>query len=292
MEFYKHLLAITLLTVTYPGFALDNMPSDVKSKSTITLIMNGTNWELELEQSGQAVQLEIPRRMPDMRECNGAYSYVLFDYVLSFEDIRVKAPIYVEKNQPFRFAANRDIRQWKLSHPEIIQRQAEKNQLDLLASTNYPVATILTFKLRCAEKNYRIQFALKPVAGDNLNHWLQQQKNRVSPAGVNYTEEEFLARGKQVYLRSCAACHQANGNGIASIFPALNSSRLVRDRARQDELLSIITYGKPGTAMAAYAQQLSEQDIAAVASYLKSEWSGDKEFKPITVDKIREIKRK
>jgi len=288
MDFFKYLLVLILLTLTSISIALD---TEMKPESEITLKMNGAHWLLEIEQAGETAQLEIPESMPDMRQCNGAYGYALLDYFLSFEDIRVKTPIYVKKNQTFRLTANRDIRQWELSHPEIIKLQAEKNQLDLIAITDYPVATMLRIKLRCGEKKYRIQFAVKPVSGNNLDHWLRQTKGRSAPLDLNYSREEFLARGKDIYLRSCAACHQANGNGIVPIFPALNTSKLVTDRARQDDLLSIITYGRPGTAMAAFNQQLSAQDIAAVASYLKSEWSGDSEFIPFTAEKITKSKR-
>src|SRR5690606_40033750 len=36
-----------------------------------------------------------------------------------------------------------------------------------------------------------------------------------------FTFDELYARGEEVYNRSCAACHQVNGEGIPGTFPSL-----------------------------------------------------------------------
>ena len=45
------------------------------------------------------------------------------------------------------------------------------------------------------------------------------------------TAEDMLARGEQVYLANCAACHQPGGSGLAGAFPPLaQSDYLLGDR--------------------------------------------------------------
>ena len=39
--------------------------------------------------------------------------------------------------------------------------------------------------------------------------------------------KELMARGDKVYAANCAACHQANGKGVAPAFPALDGSKVV-----------------------------------------------------------------
>ena len=66
------------------------------------------------------------------------------------------------------------------------------------------------------------------------------------------------------------ACHQSNGAGIAGIFPALAGSDIVlNNKARH---LEILMEGVQGAAMASYANQLSEVDMAAVITYTRRSW--------------------
>ncbi len=87
-------------------------------------------------------------------------------------------------------------------------------------------------------------------------------------AGKTWNKAELLARGEQVYNTSCAACHQANGAGLPGVFPAITGSAVAI--GPQDAHLDIVMNGKKGTAMQAFAAQLSDTDIAAVVSYQRN----------------------
>jgi cytochrome c oxidase subunit 2 len=82
-----------------------------------------------------------------------------------------------------------------------------------------------------------------------------------------WTEPELLARGAQVYAANCQACHQANGQGLKPAFPALDGSAVVASKADQ---IAILLNGK--NAMPAW-RQLSDVELAAVATYTKNSWS-------------------
>lgn len=88
------------------------------------------------------------------------------------------------------------------------------------------------------------------------------------------------ADGKQVFTANCAACHQATGKGLPGVFPPLDGSEWVVGDERI--VANILLHGINGQltvlgntykgAMPAF-QQLSDAELAAVASYVRSEWS-------------------
>jgi cytochrome c oxidase subunit 2 len=86
-----------------------------------------------------------------------------------------------------------------------------------------------------------------------------------SGADREWTMDELLARGAEVYGTFCVACHQANGQGLPPVFPALTGSAITVGPAEAH--IDRVMNGKPGTAMAAFAGQLNDVDLAAVITY-------------------------
>ena len=107
--------------------------------------------------------------------------------------------------------------------------------------------------------------------------WVAEQKSAASAdaaaAEREWSMDELMARGEKVYATSCAACHQANGEGIPGAFPALKGSAIATGPV--DKHIDVILNGRSGTAMAAFAAQLSDIDIAAVATYERNAWGND-----------------
>lgn len=86
--------------------------------------------------------------------------------------------------------------------------------------------------------------------------------------------------GKQVFTVNCVACHQATGKGLPGVFPPLDGSEWVASDART--VANILLHGISGEitvlgntykgAMPSF-KQLSDAELAAVASYVRGEWS-------------------
>ena len=89
----------------------------------------------------------------------------------------------------------------------------------------------------------------------------------------DWTLEELVARGDKVYHTTCVACHQAEGQGMPPLFPALKGSKIAT--GPKEDHLNIVFNGKAGTAMAAFGKQLSEVDIAAVVTYERHAWGNN-----------------
>jgi mono/diheme cytochrome c family protein len=88
------------------------------------------------------------------------------------------------------------------------------------------------------------------------------------------------ADGAAIFAARCAACHQANGQGLPGVFPPLAGSEWVN--GKPELLASILLHGVQGRitvkgtaydgVMPAFRDQLDDDAIAAVASYARSQW--------------------
>ena len=86
--------------------------------------------------------------------------------------------------------------------------------------------------------------------------------------------------GAKVYQTNCSSCHQAGGTGVAGTFPPLAGNSVVTGDPKT--VVHIIKYGLNGKVvvkgttyngmMPAWGQQLSDGDIASVATYVRSSW--------------------
>jgi mono/diheme cytochrome c family protein len=105
------------------------------------------------------------------------------------------------------------------------------------------------------------------------------------PAGspepkVTPPPQQEMTAGAEVYAHACIACHEADGSGAPRIYPPLpgNANLLSADptstlRIILDGAQTITTPRAPNAgSMPAYAKQLSDQQIADVANYMRNSW--------------------
>lgn len=94
------------------------------------------------------------------------------------------------------------------------------------------------------------------------------------------TSAENMARGDALYRQHCLSCHGAQGQGQGSLYPALAGNRMVL-MAQPVNLVRAIAQGGFGPAtpgrprpfgMPPFAQQLSDADIALLATYVRQRW--------------------
>ncbi|MGI9283422.1 MAG: cytochrome c oxidase subunit II [Endozoicomonas sp.] len=124
--------------------------------------------------------------------------------------------------------------------------------------------------------------------------WLTEKKEAAAKerelTSKDWTMVELMERGKKTYEKVCAACHQVNGEGMPPIFPALKGSKMAVEKDQIKAHIDIVVNGKKGTAMQAFAAQLSEVDIAAVITYERNAW-GNNTGDLITPKQILEYKQ-
>ena len=86
-----------------------------------------------------------------------------------------------------------------------------------------------------------------------------------------WSKAELMAKGATVYASSCAACHQANGEGTGP-FPALKGSPLATAESAAGHIDIVVNGSKTNPLMAAYGAQLNDLDLAAVITYERNSW--------------------
>jgi cytochrome c oxidase subunit 2 len=129
--------------------------------------------------------------------------------------------------------------------------------------------------------------------------WVAEMKTKqASEAAAGekaWSKDELMARGEAVYNTACAACHQANGQGIPGAIPGIVKGGAFSGTADMTKPLQdlgfweggkivlgsvpnhikVVLKGVPGTGMGAFAEQLNDTDIAAVVTYERNAWGNN-----------------
>lgn len=100
----------------------------------------------------------------------------------------------------------------------------------------------------------------------------------VSAAG----KDDLVAKGEAIYLANCAACHQANGEGLKGAFPPLAKSDFLQGDRKQ--VMSAALFGLSGpitvngvdyNGVMPSLGHLPDEDLAAALTYVFNAWGND-----------------
>jgi mono/diheme cytochrome c family protein len=93
-------------------------------------------------------------------------------------------------------------------------------------------------------------------------------------------DQSVMNKGAQIYADECAGCHKSNGEGVANLFPALNSSATVQ-QTDPTSLLHVVLRGARSVAtppaptapaMPPFAWVLNDDQVATVLTYIRNSW--------------------
>jgi mono/diheme cytochrome c family protein len=99
-----------------------------------------------------------------------------------------------------------------------------------------------------------------------------------APEAASSPDKNVMAAGKAIYLDLCSSCHTPDGKGVPNLFPNLSEAATVsaKDPATVLRVIlqgaqSVATDREPtGPAMPAFGWQLNDAQVAAVATYVRS----------------------
>ena len=99
--------------------------------------------------------------------------------------------------------------------------------------------------------------------------------------------EQYYSEGYQLYTTHCANCHQADGSGLADLYPPLQKSTYL---SRRDEMICVVknglsgeiqvggkTYNRPMPAN----PKLTDIEIAEIVTYVTNSWGKKANYMPI-----------
>ncbi len=146
----------------------------------------------------------------------------------------------------------------------------------------------------CGKDHGFMPIVVKAVPEAEYNEWIATKQADAAALKAltekTFTFEELYTKGEEVYIKNCAACHMANGEGVPGVFPALKGSPVAVGPIAAHT--AMVVDGVAGTAMQAFGGQLSEVDVAAVVTYERNAWGnnmGD-HVQPIDVLKHKQAK--
>jgi mono/diheme cytochrome c family protein len=76
--------------------------------------------------------------------------------------------------------------------------------------------------------------------------------------------------GHAIFKDHCTGCHGDDGKGISTVGTPDFTDLKVQASVTDEEIIDTITNGRKGTIMPAWKEQLSEQEISAVAEFVRS----------------------
>lgn len=156
-----------------------------------------------------------------------------------------------------------------------------------------------TYRGQCAELcgiyHGFMPIVVKAVNDNEFAKWVSSQpkfglqnQSVETPVASDMTREELMTIGRDKYNAICSPCHQENGRGIPPMFPALKDSSVAVGHPISRHIKMILD-GVPGTAMQPYSDQLTDIEIAAIATYERNAWGNNTndEIQPKDVAKVR-----
>ncbi len=110
-------------------------------------------------------------------------------------------------------------------------------------------------------------------------------------------DKATMDRGAKVYKGYCSTCHQANGQGLSTIYPPLAKSDWIKNQPKEKVIESVI-YGLKGAitvngkkyngVMNPLPSTYKDEDIAAVITYVYNSWGNPGTV--VTVDDVRKVR--
>ena len=128
----------------------------------------------------------------------------------------------------------------------------------------------------CGKDHGFMPIVVRAVEQAEYEEWLagkqEEAKLVFETVGKEWTQDELMEKGEEVYGRVCSVCHQPNGQGIPPAFPTLIGGI---SAGPMSDHVDIVMNGKSGTAMQAFSSQLNAAEIAAVITYERNSWGNN-----------------
>lgn len=275
------LVSLPFLLLAFIDFVVMGIPAvqaivlmeDTRSKADMVLKVTGMQWKWQYEYPAEGIKyvstLATTKEQIDNRQAKGAH------YLLE-----VDRPVVLPINRKVRvlLTSTDVIHTWWV--PQFgVKRDAIPG---FLRETWLYIEKPGTYRGQCAELcgagHGFMPVVVEAVGEADYLAWVGRQKAAAGAAAAGaertWSKDELMAQGKEVYVKQCAVCHQADGRGLPPAFPPLTGSKLVAGplfgadgKLVKDSHVDRVFNGKPGTAMAAFRDTLADAEIAAVITF-------------------------
>lgn len=191
----------------------------------------------------------------------------------------VDNPLVIPANRKVRFliTGNDVIHSWWVPDLGVKKDAIPGIMTESWAKTSQPGVYIGECAELCGKDHAFMPVVVEVKEEAEYDAWLAEKKAEAAEyaqtIGKTWSMDELMAKGEQVYATACASCHGGSGEGIPGAFPALKDSPVAVGPAKTH--IDVVVNGVAGTAMQAFAAQLSEVDLAAVVTYERNAWGNN-----------------
>jgi cytochrome c oxidase subunit 2 len=237
------------------------------SESEIDILVTGYQWRWQyqyLSDEGEDVSFFSNLTTPDEQIYNVAEKGE--NYLLEVDE-----PLVIPVNTKVRFllTAADVIHSWWV--PEFA---VKKDAIPGFINESWVIAEQTgTYRGQCTElcgqDHGFMPVVVRVVEREEYDAWFAEKQAAAAAiaelASQDFTLDQLVDMGQTVYNTYCVACHQPNGQGLPPAFPALTGSPIAIGPIEGHA--DVVLNGVPGTAMAAYRNQLNPVDLAAVITF-------------------------
>ena len=280
VEFIWTIIPFIILTaLTIPAVKLLIKMEDA-SEPEMSVVVTGSQWKWHYKYMEQDIEFYSNLATPQLKEnFSLEEAQTNPNYLLEVDN-----QLVLPANTKVRFLVTADdvIHSWWV--PELaVKKDAIPGFIN---ETWTSVPKEGTYRGQCTELCGKwhgfMPVVVKVVSKGEFEQWVAQkneeklaaEKAAAEAAAKSWDMDKLMALGKEVYDAKCALCHQAGGEGMGT-FPALKGSAMATQADQINAHIDIVVYGKTGTAMQAFGDQLTDAEIAAVVTYERNAWGND-----------------
>lgn len=267
------LFLIDYVVMGIPAYHAAVLMEDTKTDSSMVLKVTSSQWKWQYEYPAEGIKF-VSAIKTSQDQINGktpkGENYIL----------EVDNPVVLPVNRKIRILLMSSDVMHSWSVPAFGVKRATVP--GFLRETWVKIEEPGTYRGQCAQicgKDHAFMpIVVEAVSEDKYNEWVAQKKDESAAASASaekvWSKEDLMRHGQEIYEKICIACHQAGGKGLPGTFPALAGSKIVNGpfldkngRLIKGGHLDRVMNGKPGTAMQAFKNTLSDTDIAAIVTY-------------------------
>ncbi|QDQ40050.1 cytochrome c oxidase subunit II [Legionella geestiana] len=250
----------------------DNADSDV------TIKVVGSQWKWQYQYLDQGIQffsnLSTPYDQIQNRQDKGEW------YLLE-----VDKPLVLPVHRKIRFLVTSTdvIHSWWV--PELGVKR------DAIPGFMYEAWAVIdkpgVYRGQCAElcgiNHGFMPIVVQAVSEKDFETWVSAQTQvedryaaveKEPEAQKKLSRAELINLGRDKYNQLCAACHKADGTGLPPLYPPLKGSSVAVGKPISRHIEMILN-GIAGSAMQPYRDLLTDEEVAAIATYERNAWGNN-----------------
>jgi len=268
------LLYIDFILMGIPAYHSVVMMEDTKNNADMVLKITGMQWRWQYEYmdgDGKGIKFVSNLKTPQDQIDNKAEKD---EHYLLEVDQEVYLP--VGKKVRVLLTANDVIHTWWVPQFGVARDAIPGFLRETWVKIEQPGTYRGQCKELCGKGHGFMPVVVNAVSEDEFKKWAETKKAELAAASAGadkeWSKDDLIAHGKEVYEKNCAVCHQPDGKGVPPAFPALAGSKIATGpifdkdgKLMADSHLDRVLNGK--NVMPAWKAVLNDVDIAAVVTY-------------------------